>query len=146
MSKPANVDIHNLFRKFGGNPNDYQEIKQEDAENKSQQNWPIIAAMKSEMQNASQPTQTAPQPFRRHPAPEPAPQQVAPRHSVSSFLGSLETTNPSPAQAAEPAPTVSNNGRPDSLQAVFSRLHGNSQTQPEMPDNNLRNMLGRLIK
>lgn len=45
MKKSANVDIRNLFRKFGGDTGSYQEIHQDDAVEKSQQSWPIVRAM-----------------------------------------------------------------------------------------------------
>ncbi|HEX5338755.1 MAG TPA: BcsR/BcsP family cellulose biosynthesis protein [Gallionella sp.] len=52
MKKSANVDIRNLFHKFGGEPETYQEIKREHAEGQAQQSWPIVAAMRNELQSA----------------------------------------------------------------------------------------------
>ncbi|MDX8378786.1 MAG: cellulose biosynthesis protein BcsP [Gallionella sp.] len=45
MKKSVNVDIHNLFRKFGGDAENYQEIQRDDYIDKSRQNWPLVMAM-----------------------------------------------------------------------------------------------------
>lgn len=48
MKKPANVDIRNLFKKFGGDTGNYQEIQQDYVDENAQQSWPIIKAMEKE--------------------------------------------------------------------------------------------------
>jgi hypothetical protein len=45
MSQEANTDIRNLFRKFGGESSNYQEIQQTYVADKATQNWPIVEAM-----------------------------------------------------------------------------------------------------
>ncbi len=59
MSKPANVDIHNLFRKFGGDAGSYREIVRDRTEENAL-NWPIIAAMNNELTHAPRISQPAP--------------------------------------------------------------------------------------
>lgn len=48
MKKSANVDISNLFRKFGGDTGSYQEIQQDYIGEKAQKNWPIVQAVEKE--------------------------------------------------------------------------------------------------
>lgn len=48
VKKPANADISNLFRNFGGDTGSYKEIQQEYVDEKAQQSWPIVAAMEKE--------------------------------------------------------------------------------------------------
>lgn len=48
MKKSANVDISNLFRKFGGDTENYKEIQRDYINDKAQQAWPIIAAIEKE--------------------------------------------------------------------------------------------------
>lgn len=50
MKKSANVDIQSLFGKFDGNPENYKELKREDNESRALQRWPIVAAMRNELQ------------------------------------------------------------------------------------------------
>lgn len=45
MKKSVNVDIHNLFRKFGGDAENYQEIQRDYYIDKSRKNWPLVMAM-----------------------------------------------------------------------------------------------------
>ncbi len=54
MKKPADADIRNLFRRFGGDAESYQEIQQEYIDDKAGQSWPIVKAM--EKARASAPT------------------------------------------------------------------------------------------
>ncbi len=48
MKKSANVDIRNLFKRFDGDANNYQEIQQDYIVGKAQNSWPIIKAMEKE--------------------------------------------------------------------------------------------------
>ena len=52
MKKAANADIRNLFRKFGGDTGNYQEIQQEYVVDKAQKSWPIVTAMEKERASA----------------------------------------------------------------------------------------------
>lgn len=45
MSQQANADIRNLFKKFGGETANYQEIQQTYVADKAAQSWPIVEAM-----------------------------------------------------------------------------------------------------
>lgn len=45
MKKSANVDIRNLFQKFGGDTGNYQEIQQGYVSDKAQKSWPIVNAI-----------------------------------------------------------------------------------------------------
>lgn len=67
MNKSANVDISNLFRKFGGDTGNYQEIQQEYVTDKAQQSWPIVRAM--EKAHAAEPALRTAAVVRRSPAP-----------------------------------------------------------------------------
>lgn len=159
MSKPANVDIQNLFQKFGGDPNNYQEIKREDDEEQAQLNWPIIAAMRNELPQAPRLKNPAAAAVNQQPAPtlrgeiqrniaaasneqqEPPQthQQAAPSSApLRSLLGSLASAPAQPATKAAPAD--------DSLDQVFSRLLNTPQSGADAApqDNDLRSMLGRL--
>lgn len=48
MKKSVNVDISNLFRKFGGDTGNYKEIQQDYFGEKAQKQWPIIQAVENE--------------------------------------------------------------------------------------------------
>jgi hypothetical protein len=52
MKKTVNSDIKNLFRKFGGDSGNYQEIQQDYVVDKAQKNWPIVAALEKERVSA----------------------------------------------------------------------------------------------
>lgn len=52
MKKTVNSDIRNLFRKFGGDSGNYQEIQQDYVVDKAQKNWPIVAALEKERVSA----------------------------------------------------------------------------------------------
>lgn len=52
MKKPADADIRNLFRRFGGDAGNYQEIQQEYVDDKAKQSWPIVEAMERERARA----------------------------------------------------------------------------------------------
>lgn len=45
MSQQASADIRNLFKKFGGETANYQEIQQTYVADKAAQSWPIVEAM-----------------------------------------------------------------------------------------------------
>ncbi len=174
MSKPANVDIHNLFRKFGGDPDNYQEIVRDHAEEKAL-DWPIIAAMKKELPRAprlrqapASPQAHAVPPVPRHPAepatlfgaiqdrlgtntPAMAPRKQeapAPSGALHSLFGSLETQEASSRQAAPPAGAAGSQPEAqDSLAGVFSRLLDTPQAETSgSPQNVLQNIFGRLNK
>ena len=57
MSQEANADIRNLFRKFGGESSNYQEIQQAYVVDKATQSWPIVEAM--ERSRPAMPTRKA---------------------------------------------------------------------------------------
>ncbi len=173
MSKPANIDIHNLFRKFGGNPDNYQEIVRDHAEEKAL-DWPIIAAMKKELPRAprlrqapASPQAHAAPPVARHLA-EPATlfgaiqdslgtntpamtprKQEAPASSgaLHSLFGALES-QASSRQTASPAGAAGNQPEAqNSLTGVFSRLLDTPQAETNgSPQNVLQNIFGRLNK
>lgn len=176
MSKPANVDIHNLFRKFGGDPDSYREIVRDHAEEKAL-DWPIIAAMKKELPRAPRLRQPAPinnlgrtaspapqhhgapatlfDTIQRNQGPDASAmalhkQEIPPPGALHALFGSLEAQN-APAQHDSPAaPTSPAGHRPESnaaLAEVFSRLL--DTRQPDMnnpPQNVLQNIFGRLNK
>lgn len=52
MKKSANADIQNLFRKFGGDTGNYQEIQRDYVIEKAQKTWPIVTAIENERINA----------------------------------------------------------------------------------------------
>jgi len=52
IKKPADADIRNLFRRFGGDAGNYQEIQQEYVDDKAAQSWPIVEAMEKERAKA----------------------------------------------------------------------------------------------
>ena len=52
MKKSADADIRNLFRRFGGDADNYQEIQQEYVDTKAAQSWPIVEAMEKERAKA----------------------------------------------------------------------------------------------
>lgn len=54
MKKSVNDDIQNLFRKFGGDPESYREIKRDVRDERALHSWPIIAAMRNELQTGGQ--------------------------------------------------------------------------------------------
>ncbi|OGT20501.1 MAG: hypothetical protein A2342_04650 [Gallionellales bacterium RIFOXYB12_FULL_54_9] len=45
MNQDANADIRNLFKKFGGETANYQEIQQTYVVEKAEHSWPIVEAM-----------------------------------------------------------------------------------------------------
>lgn len=52
MKKSANADIQNLFRKFGGDAGNYQEIQQNYVVEKAQSTWPIVTAIEKDRVSA----------------------------------------------------------------------------------------------
>lgn len=48
MTRFTSTDIANLFRKFSGDPEQYQEIKQAHVAETAQQSWPIVEAIRKE--------------------------------------------------------------------------------------------------
>ncbi len=52
MKKTANVDIRNLFQKFGGDAEKYQEIQNDYVVGKALQSWPIVSAIEKAQVNA----------------------------------------------------------------------------------------------
>lgn len=52
MKKTASVDIRNLFQKFGGDAEKYQEIQQDYVVGKALQSWPIVSAIEKAQVNA----------------------------------------------------------------------------------------------
>lgn len=142
MKKSANVDIRNLFQKFGGDAGNYQEIQHEYVSDKAQQNWPIVNAI--EKAQVTAPTlkaaATAPPPaFRNNPAPggsndslsavlarsvQPAARPVSPASPAHSLFGSL--TPAAKPEIAEPAvaPARSTFGMFNSLAAAKEPARG----------------------
>lgn len=175
MGNRANIDIHNLFSKFGGNPNTYQEIQRDVSTEHALNNWPIIAAMKNELQAPPRLRQPAPVTTSPQQRPEPTlVQQVTSSFkahevvaagqtantpppapgSLQSLFGSLETVRvqeakPQQNTSAQPAatPVDAIPASDGSLNNVFSRLLNSSQPKPITPTSNtLQSMLGRLTK
>lgn len=176
MSKPANVDIHNLFHKFGGNPDNYHEIVRDRAEEKAL-DWPIIAAMKKELPRAPRLRQPASINMQAHTA-SPAPRSnaapatlfgaiqhnlgsempaTAPRQqetpapgALRSLFGALEAQSSPTQHTSRTASAGTVDHRPETegtLAGVFSRLLDTPQPGTENPSRDvLQNIFGRLNK
>ncbi|MEI7455678.1 MAG: BcsR/BcsP family cellulose biosynthesis protein [Nitrosomonadales bacterium] len=65
MKKAANADIRNLFKKFGGDTSNYQEIQQEYVVDQAKKNWPIVTAIEKERISAPQLRASAENPVAR---------------------------------------------------------------------------------
>lgn len=112
MKKSANVDISNLFRKFGGDTGSYQEIQQDYIGEKAQKNWPIVQAVEKERavaprlkmahhvapQAASHPAEAGHVPHHHAPA-----AQAAPRPLFGGLGEQAKPVNPLFAAAEKPA-------------------------------------------
>lgn len=164
MKKSVNVDIQNLFKNFGGNPEDYREIKREAGDARALRAWPIVAAMKNELQSDNKPGAEAvitrphipaPVPVAsvvRQPAPVPAePHQaeVSPSetHStagipIRSLLGLVKAADDS-SRGQSPSAQAGASRKDDTLEQVFMRLSNPSaNSSASSSPNNLRSMLG----
>jgi hypothetical protein len=175
MSQEANADIRNLFRKFGGESSNYQEIQQTYVVDKATQSWPIVEAM--ERSRPAMPTRKAVSklvpasaqpaapviqpvaPMFQPAAPQVFVQPVAPQGGLSSLFA-----KPVAPPAAAPLRTLFGSfgttpaavdphsvpvaQAPDtSLNAVFSRLLNPQKTAAaSAPENNLRGLFGFLNK
>jgi hypothetical protein len=173
MSQEANADIRNLFRKFGGESSNYQEIQQTYVADKAEHNWPIVEAM--ERSRPAMPTRKAASKLTPAVAPPVAPkvQPVAPtiqsvaRPVVSQgglsslFAKPVATPTPIAPPVAAPLRTLFGNfgvtpsaqAAPvaqvtdSSLNAVFSRLLNPQKTvTASAPESNLRGLFGFLNK
>ncbi len=171
MKKSANVDVGNLFRKFGGDSGNYQEIQQQYVDEKAQQSWPIVTAMEKEragtpvlkvavakrvepvaghdeLSSAGVKTGSVLSIFAR-----PAPESVAQSTPVNSLFGALGAT-PTPKHASvsvqakvEPTtqPAQFQHSESDPLDSVFARLlNPHKSVAASNPENNLRGLLGFL--
>lgn len=172
MSQEANADIRNLFRKFGGESSNYQEIQQTYVADKATQSWPIVEAMErsrpavptrkaiSKLAPAAAVAPVPAAPMFHSVAIQPAAQPVAAQGGLSSLFAKPVATPAAPpadaplrtlfgsfaatpsAQAA-PAAQVSDS----SLNAVFSRLLNPQKSAPvSAPESNLRGLFGFLNK
>ncbi len=90
MKKSANVDISNLFRKFGGDTGSYKEIQQDYIGEKAQKNWPIVQAVEKE--RAVAPRLKMAHHVAPHPAPEPAVAGHVPHHRAAEPSGGNQTS------------------------------------------------------
>lgn len=90
MKKSANVDISNLFRKFGGDTGSYKEIQQDYIGEKAQKNWPIVQAVEKE--RAVAPRLKMAHHVAPHPAPEPAVAGHVPHHRATESSGGNQTS------------------------------------------------------
>ena len=103
MKKSANVDISNLFRKFGGDTGSYKEIQQDYIGEKAQKNWPIVQAVEKERAVAPRLKMASAS------APQPAPQPVSPvqRHVAHHHLAVPHAAAPASSIAEQAAPARS---------------------------------------
>ncbi|MFA6921756.1 MAG: BcsR/BcsP family cellulose biosynthesis protein [Gallionella sp.] len=132
MKKSANVDISNLFKKFGGDTGSYKEIQQDYIGEKAQKNWPIVQAVEKERAVAPRLKMAVSGSGVAQPAP-PVSRHVAHHHvtgaqtvanpAASALFGGLNAP-----QAAPAAPSL------------FSGLNG-SQAEPVAP---VRSLFGAI--
>ncbi|MDO9054853.1 MAG: hypothetical protein Q7U37_13120 [Gallionella sp.] len=132
MKKSADADIRNLFRRFGGDADNYQEIQQEYVDNKAAKSWPIVEAMEKERAKAptlrasaaqqggaarvapaSKPA-VAPPVVTHH---EPVAEAVRPAKQSGGLTSLFSKPEPAPARSLfskpEPAPTRSLFSKPE---------------------------------
>lgn len=122
MKKPADADIRNLFRRFGGDAGNYQEIQQEYVDGKAKQSWPIVEAM--ERERAKAPTlRAAAQQGVAAPVSKPVPPVVTRPASVAEAARPAKQTGSLSALFAkpEPAPAGSLFSKPAPARSLFPR-------------------------
>lgn len=170
MSKPANIDIQNLFQKFGGDPSAYKEIRQEHDEERAQLSWPLITAMRNELPHAPKLKTAAHATVQGYGSTAPTlreeirknlgtdspsallqkqeqPASERPLHSLFDSLGTADSRPTAHSPAHTPETNTHSVQQPQatgSLNQVFSRLLDSPQPEQEAPQNDLRSMLGRL--
>jgi len=175
MKKPADADIRNLFRRFGGDAGNYQEIQQEYVDDKAAQSWPIVEAMEKE--RAKAPTlRAAAQQGIAHAPPVPKPaatppvvtrqapvaEAVRPARQTGSLSALFSKPEPAPARSLFSKPVPAPVPPPAPVRSLFAALSSpvdsrNSQeTSGSLPASNqpvhhsendpLNSVFSRLIK
>lgn len=150
MKKSADADIRNLFRRFGGDADNYQEIQQEYVDTKAAQSWPIVEAMEKERAKAptlrasaaqqggaarvapaSKPA-VAPHVVTHH---EPVAEIVRPAKQSGGLTSLFSKPEPAPARSLfskpEPAPTRSLFSKPEPEPAPTRSLFSKPEPVPE---------------
>lgn len=104
MKKPADADIRNLFRRFGGDTGSYQEIQQEYVDDKAKQSWPIVEAMERERAKAPTLRAAAAQQAVAAPASRPVPPVVTRSAPVAEAARPVKQAGSLSALFAKPEP------------------------------------------
>lgn len=155
MKKPAHADINNLYRKFGGNSGNYQEIQQEYVSDNAHKNWPIVEAMEKTRMAVTMLKASAPA---HHASVPPVaqsgisqPDRRAAKHTVVSTIKSavMNSQLPAPGQVTLSSPRIravqAHRSVNDPLSVVFSRLLNPQTHDIESPQKKtLRSVFGFL--
>lgn len=131
MKNTAHADIRNLYRKFGGDAGNYQEIQQEYMSDRAHKNWPIVQAMEKARTVV---TMVAPAPAHHAAVPSGAKSGLAQTDRQAAKRAVISTINPVVMNSQLPAQGQVTLSSPriravqahrsvnDPLSVVFSRL------------------------